>query len=1368
MDVLAELLGQAPSVAALRGQIRLILARASQARRFPPILLEGETGTGKNLVASVIHRSGARAGGPFVDVNCAAIPEGLLEAELFGFERGAFTDARRPKAGLFQTAGGGTIFLDEIALLSEALQAKLLKVIEERTIRRLGSTTSEPVDVSIIAATNDDLAALVGAHRFRQDLYHRLKVLTLRLPPLRERLDDVVILAEHFLARATKDYGLPPKVLTPAARHALRGYGWPGNVRELANVLERAALLSETPSIGPDMLALPSPNAPGGVGATVDAPPGASLGARIEALERQELLRALDETRWKVARAAVRLGITRGTIRYRIAKHGLEPPTRRARRRPRQLLSVVQPPPSSAVTAPAVARWEQRLVALLQAELRPLDGDDLRAGFVHDLDLLVQKVESFGGRIEDAGPARIVAAFGVDPAEDAPRRAALAGMAIQNALGRFHPPRRSRVTVTVGIHADQCPVAEVGGQARVDADAKSRMLAQLELLVAGTESDAVLVTRGTRPLLGPRFDVEGGRLRAYHQHRFVADGQPGQFVGREPELAALHAQWQEARQGRGRIVAVVGEPGIGKTRLIFELARALAPESLTRLEGRGESYGGGVPYRPVIDLLKGYLQVEERDDPSATAEKVRGRLLSLDPALASDASPLLALLGAPVGDVEWDAFEPAQRRQRTLDALKRLVLGVAQTQPVLLVIEDLHWIDAETQAFLDRLVVSVSAARLLVLVSCRPEYRASWGSLTSYTQLHLEPLPSESAKALVRGLVGADALLEPLRQILVERTEGNPFFLEESVLTLVETGALIGERGAYRPAQAVERLQVPPTVRAVLATRIDRLAPVEKHVVQAAAVVGKNVPFALLRAVADVPEAALRDALANLQVAEFLRETQIFTEVEYAFKHALTHDVVYETLLPDRRRAVHARMVEALERFYADRLTEQVEQLAHHALAAELWPKAVAYSRQAGVKAAWRSAHLEAIPHFDRALRAIRRLPQTEAILREMLDLYLRLRWSLVPLGEYGKLAESLREAAALVERLGDQRELAELSQSMTNYLRQVGDCDGALVAGERARTIAVALGDKHLEIRTTYQLGYVYRQLGDYPHAIRMLRGVVDALAGELMYERFGEPSVLSVHARAWLAAALAEVGDFDDGIVLGEEAIQIAESAGNAFSLTAACTGLGALYVRRGCVGEATRILERGLSLCREGNFNLLLPGVASELGVALALAGRVSHALPLLELSREVATSRGLMAGCGSLLVRLGRARLLAGDVQGAREGAVRALEAARRYKERGAEARALHLLGEISAHGPSPDVATAIDHYAQTLTLAGALRMRPLVAHCHLGLGKLYRRTGKREQAQEHLTTATTMYREMGMTYWLERAEAAMSNSGLPAV
>jgi predicted ATPase len=387
------------------------------------------------------------------------------------------------------------------------------------------------------------------------------------------------------------------------------------------------------------------------------------------------------------------------------------------------------------------------------------------------------------------------------------------------------------------------------------------------------------------------------------------------------------------------------------------------------------SYGKATPYFPVIDLLKRYCQIDDGDEVRTIRARVTGQVLTLDETLQDTLPVLLALLDVLPDDSPFLHLDPSQRRQRTLEALRRVLLRESQVQPLLLVFEDLHWIDGETQALLDRLIDSLPTAPLLLLVNYRPEYQHGWGSKTYYTQLRLDPLPPASAEVFLAGLLGDDPSLIQLLPLLMARTAGNPFFLEESVRTLIETAALVGTPGAYRLAAPLQGLPVPATVQAVLAARIDRLAPQEKRLLQTAAVLGTDVSFTLLRAMADVPEAALHRSLAHLQAAEFLYETRLFPEPEYTFKHALTHEVAYGSLLLERRRGLHARLVEAIEALAPERGAEgasarsadQVDRLAHHALRGEVWDKAVTYCQQAGVRANDRAAFRAAVTAFEQA-----------------------------------------------------------------------------------------------------------------------------------------------------------------------------------------------------------------------------------------------------------------------------------------------------------------------------------------------------------------------------------------------------------------
>jgi tetratricopeptide (TPR) repeat protein len=685
-------------------------------------------------------------------------------------------------------------------------------------------------------------------------------------------------------------------------------------------------------------------------------------------------------------------------------------------------------------------------------------------------------------------------------------------------------------------------------------------------------------------------------------------------------------------------------------------------------------------------------------------------------------------------------------------------------QPLLLVFEDLHWIDTETQALLDSLAESLPTARLLLLVNYRPEYQHGWGSKTYYTQLRLDPLPPASADAFLQALLGDDPGLAPLKQLLIARTGGNPFFLEESVRALVETGVLVGERGAYRLATALPAVQVPATVQAVLTARIDRLPSEEKRLLQTAAVIGTEVPLALLQAIAEMPDEVLRVGLAHLQAAEFLYETRLFPDLEYTFKHALTHEVAYGGLLQERRRTLHAGIVAALERLTPERLAEQVDRLAHHALRGEVWDKAVAYGRQAGAKALARSAYREAVTAFEQALVAVQHLPEDRDTLAQAIDLRFDLREALQPLGEYGRIFDSLRDAETLAEALGDQRRLGWAAIHMINYFWVRGDYDRALASGQRARAIAAALGDLALQMRTHYRLAQLYHTLGDYRQAIDLLQWNVATLTGELRYERFGGPHLPSVHSQSWLVWCLAELGMFAEGRALGDEAIQIAETVDDPFSRGEAYNCLGRLCLRQGDLPKAISIFERGLGVCQAANIQLFVPMFASDLGAAYALAGRIAEALPLLEKAVAQGTAMDRVSHVSLWTAQLGVGYLLAGRLEDVILLAQRALAITRTHGERGYQAHALRLLGDIHAQRQPPDVAPAEAHYREALALAEELSMRPLQAHCHLGLGTLYARTGQREQVRTELSTAVELYRALEMTFWLPQAEAALAQVG----
>ena len=570
--------------------------------------------------------------------------------------------------------------------------------------------------------------------------------------------------------------------------------------------------------------------------------------------------------------------------------------------------------------------WERRQLAFLRVTLIVSPDRDVGAEIARALEVLVEKAESFGGRVEALGPLGMVAAFGLEAVEDAPRRAAHAAIAMRKAAERAGSATAERVGIKIAIHVSQGLVGQAGDWPMIDMAATGQAHAVLETLVAAAEPDSILVSAAAARTLERRFELvpvspddatraPAYRLEGLERPGLALRGHMTPLVGRGSELEQLRHVLGRAAAGHGQLVAIVGEPGVGKSRLVWEVMQAPRPQGWRIEHASAVSYGQAMPFQPVIGLLRAYFHIEDRDDPPAIREKVRGQLAALDPALESNLSALLALLDVSPEDSPWQALDPSQRRQRMLDAVKRLWLREAQVQPLLLVVEDLHWVDAETQALLDSLVESLRTARLCLLVDYRPEYQHAWSSKTAYTQLRLDPLPPESAQELLRTLLGEDPGLEQLTALLIERTEGNPFFLEETVQALVETKALGGQRGAYSLARPIDAIEVPATVEAVLAARIDRLPPEAKRLLQAAAVIGKDVPFAAPPGHHRcAPRTPCGTVSPTLQAAELLYETRLIPDLEYTFKHALTHEVAYGGVPQDRRRALHARIVEAIER----------------------------------------------------------------------------------------------------------------------------------------------------------------------------------------------------------------------------------------------------------------------------------------------------------------------------------------------------------------------------------------------------------------------------------------------------------------------
>jgi class 3 adenylate cyclase/tetratricopeptide (TPR) repeat protein len=990
--------------------------------------------------------------------------------------------------------------------------------------------------------------------------------------------------------------------------------------------------------------------------------------------------------------------------------------------------------------------------------------------------VVLEEIERYGGTLQRVLDDGALVLFGAPLAyEDHAQRAVLAALGLQQRLRASRPgpaEPQEKLVVRMGLHTGQIIIGSLGDDWRLTFTPVGDTTQLATWLAQQAAPGAILVSEATARLVQGAVRLETCslvsslghltpgtstyRLLGLGPHRALPTTHGGRplspFVGRQLELATLWALLTRVEEGQGQVVGLVGEPGLGKTRLVYEFWQSLGPARVTYLEGRCVSYGQVIPYLPMQDVLRGACGVTDGEPPAAITAHVHRHLDELGMAPPEAAPYLLHLLETPDATAGLAPLSPQTLRVRTFAAMHQLLLRQSQRQPLLVVVENLHWSDPTSQEYLAELVERLPGLPLLLLVTFRPGYRPPWMDKSYATQLALSRLGPEDSQQVVQAVLPRAQLPDGVLQDILAKADGNPLFLEELAWAVREHGNL------HLPPE------IPATVQAVLAARIDRLPLGAKQLLQTAAVIGPQVPWLLLQALSGLPEDELRYALRHLQAAEFLYETRSVPEGTYTFKHALTYEVAYGSLLLEHRRTLHARIMQAIEHLYPNRLADQVERLAHHAFRGEVWDKALAYCRQAGEKAMARSAYREAVGSFEQALSALSHLRETRHTREQAIDLRFDLHYVLVLLGEHGTSFHLLREAETLAKVLGDQRRLGQVAGYMSGSFRTVGDFDRAVEYGQRTLAIATALEDVTLQSRANHILGNTYWNLGDYRRAMGFLRRNVVPLEGEQLRERFGMHGLPSVSSRTSLVWCLAELGAFAEGIAHGEEGVRIAEAVDRPFTRILAYRGVGELYLRKGDVHQAIPLLERSLELYQVGHIRLQFPQIASTLGYAYALCGRAAEVRPLLEQAvAQAATMRFVVFRTGAI-VWASEAYLVAGQREDAIPLAWRALELTRNQKQRGVQAWTLRLLGEIVRHREPPQVESAEAYYRQALALAQELGMRPLQAHCHLGLGTLYRQMGRIEEARPALSTAIELYRAMEMTFWLPQAEAALTQLG----
>jgi class 3 adenylate cyclase/predicted ATPase len=1021
---------------------------------------------------------------------------------------------------------------------------------------------------------------------------------------------------------------------------------------------------------------------------------------------------------------------------------------------------------------------ERKTVAALFADIKgsmdlieDIDPEEARAIVDPALKLMMDAVHRFDGYIVQSTGDGVFALFGAPVAhEDHPQRSLYAALRMQDEVKRYAEKLRAEkgvnLQVRVGANTGEVVVRSIKtGEGHVEYTPIGHSTSLASRLQALASPGSIAISETVRKLaegyfalkpLGPArikgvseavnvYEVTGlGPLRTRLQ-RSAGRGLT-KFVGRDREMAAMGNAAELAHAGRGQIVAAMAEAGTGKSRLVFEF-KAKHQSGWKVLETFSVSHGKASAYFPVIDLLHNYFKIVGDDDERSRRAKVIGAVLALDRSLEDVLPYLFALLAIVEGEDPLAQMDPQVRKRRTLDAIKRILLRESLNQPLIVIFEDLHWIDDETQAFLNLLADSTGTAKILLLVNYRPEYSHQWGSKTYYTQLRLDPLGKENADEMLTAMVGDSDEIRPLKRLVIERTQGNPFFMEETVQVLLDEGALVREGAAVRLTRPLAELKIPPTVQGILAARIDRLPADEKDLLQTLAVIGKEFQFSLVREVVKKPDDELNRMLGDLQLAEFIYEQPAVGDTEYTFKHALTQEVAYNSVLIERRRVTHKRTADAIEAQFTERLEDHFCELAHHYLLSTDVVRGIRYAQLAAEQALSRSAHEEGSGMLEAALKLLDRHPDSAERLRA--ELALRTIESTLAFVRYGASSKqrelAINRLCEIGERIGEPDQVARGLVTLVNLCFTRGEATRGLELARRALELAKSAEEEALLSNAGWEFGIVAESCGNLSEALANLEGAMDR-GGR--FERGVSVGLKNSSAfRVHLAPTLMLLGRVEDAAKIAAEGLARARESGHLFSLGHALCLTGGWLARYRREPEIARICgEESIALSEEHGLAEWLPWGHFSRGWAVAELGRLEEGIAEMESGLTGFRQMGGVPRLQYAIASFARSCAQTGRTQQALEMLDGALAHVEGSGEKVDLAEMLRLKGEVTLLSDASMTAVAEQCFRDSLEVARAQSARWWQLRTTTSLARLLGATNRRDEARAMLAEIYNWFTE----------------------
>ncbi len=1044
------------------------------------------------------------------------------------------------------------------------------------------------------------------------------------------------------------------------------------------------------------------------------------------------------------------------------------------------------------LTTRSAMEGERKLVTVLFADVagftslsEKLDPEEVHQIMDGCFKLLMDEIHRYEGTINQFTGDGVMALFGAPVAhEDHAQRACHAALAIQQRFKdqgeRIKAEYGIEFKLRIGLNSGPVIVGRIGDDLRMDYTAvgdTTNLASRMESLA---KPGTILASQAAHRLMKDYFEFQPlgrieikGKEEPQEAFELIRTGEVAtrigasmakgltRFVGRRNSMAALMEAWEKARSGSGQVLGVVGEAGVGKSRLLLEFRNGLPDEQFTYLEGRCIHYGGAMAYLPFLDILRSYFQIQEEDREVLRRKKIAKRVVELDEKLKPILSPLQDLLSLKVEDEEYLKLEPKQRKERTFEALRDLLIRESQTRPLVLAVEDLHWVDKTSEEFLDYLIGWLASARILLILLHRPEYTHQWGSKSYFNRIGLDQLSLNSSAELVQSILEGGEVSPELRDLILNRAAGNPLFMEELTHTLLENGSIERRDNQFILSRRASDLQVPDTIQGIISARMDRLEENLKRIMQVASVIGREFAFRILNAISGMTQ-DLKASLLNLQGLEFIYEKSLFPELEYIFKHALTQEVAYNSLLLKRRKEIHERIGNAIEDLYPERLEEFYEMLAYHYSKSHNLEKGAHYSKLSGDKAEAKYSHWEALSFYKNAMDVLEKMPDTAKVNKDQLEV---IHLAITPIHLLGwpeSTLELLEKGVRLSKELGDSKNLATFYSYIANLYSFGGKAQLGLKYSVYAFEEARKNQDLDLMAPLAWSLSLAYYAIGEFGKVIEFLPSTIELIEEKgRKHDFFSKPVSLYSVLCMYCGAGMAHTGAFKSARDYLNRGLSNATELNDTTFLGPAEGFFGMCLGVEGDWEAAIDHLKKSIEHSEAVKFLSISAMSRVGLGLAYAMLGDLAtgrtHAMNGLEAHRQTGVRIFLpLSYYFSSLVHLEL-----GDLETARRQAEEALKLSRESNERANEGRSMILLGKIRGLANPSQIEEAEKVIQRGILILKELGLNALYPLGYLFLGEIYLPAGKDERARENLVIAEGMFQEMEMDFWLARTRKALA-------